>query len=131
MTKDFNLAKPEWFQLVDSDAPSAQVTKVNKKIPAIAAVIAGAIIAGGSFFAGASSESQAVAQTLDSNVVTSSAPTQITSTTAPVKSAIKTPVKSAIKVPSQGGVKAPTGRDGEGEDEDDDDHEGRGDRDRD
>jgi hypothetical protein len=119
MTKEFNSAKPEWFQLVDSDAPSAQVTKVNKKIPAIAAVVAGAIIAGGSFFASTSGESQAVAQTLESNVVTSSAPTQITSTPAPVK--------SAIKVPSQGGVKAPTGRDDEG----DDDHEGRGDSDRD
>ena len=48
--------KPEWFELLDGDAPSAQVTKVNKKLPVIAAVVTGAVIASGALFAGASAE---------------------------------------------------------------------------
>ena len=48
------MKKPEWFELADSDAPSAQVRKVNKKLPVAAVVITGAIIATGAFFASAS-----------------------------------------------------------------------------
>jgi hypothetical protein len=54
MTQNTNPEKPEWFELVDGDAPSAQVTKVNKKLPAIAVLVTGALIATGAFFASAS-----------------------------------------------------------------------------
>lgn len=54
MTQNTNPEKPEWFELVDGDAPSAQVAKVNKKLPAIAVLVTGALIATGAFFASAS-----------------------------------------------------------------------------
>ena len=47
-----NSKKPEWFELLDGDAPSAQVKKVNKKLPIFAAVVTGAVIASGALFAG-------------------------------------------------------------------------------
>ena len=58
--------KPEWFELTDGSAPSAQVAKVNKFLPVTAALIAGAVIATGAFLANASqsdSQGQEIAQT--------------------------------------------------------------------
>jgi hypothetical protein len=109
MTQNFKSSKPEWFKLVDSDAPSAQVRKVDKKFPAIAAVVAGAIIAAGGLFANASGENQ---------IVSNSA----IATAAPVA-----PNQGGIQAPSKGGMSAPTGDD---DDDDDDEREGHGDRDR-
>ena len=54
MTPNTTPEKPEWFQLTDGDAPSAQVKKVDKKLPAIAVLVTGAVIASGAFFANAS-----------------------------------------------------------------------------
>ncbi len=54
MAEDLTPQKPEWFELVDGDAPSAEVRKVNKKLPAIAVLVTGAVIATGAFFANAS-----------------------------------------------------------------------------
>jgi hypothetical protein len=54
MTPNTTPEKPEWFELTDGDAPSAQVKKVGKKLPAIAVLVTGAVIASGAFFANAS-----------------------------------------------------------------------------
>ena len=58
MTPNTTPEKPEWFQLTDSDAPSAQVKRVSKKLPAIAVIATGAIIASGAFFANASEKNE-------------------------------------------------------------------------
>jgi hypothetical protein len=47
--------------LIESDAPSAQVRKVDKKLPAATAFAALAIVASGTFFANGSSTSQSPA----------------------------------------------------------------------
>lgn len=137
-----NASKPEWFQLVDSDAPSAQVNRVDKKLPVIAAVIAGAIIASGTFFASASHESQAISQGV---LVTNSTPSDAASIATNVtesaasKSAQSENAGSIVLAPTsggQGGIQAPTGGDDDEdyEDHDDDDSHDRDhheDRDRD
>jgi hypothetical protein len=47
--------KPEWFELIDGNAPSAQVNKVNKVLPAMAVLVSGALLATGALFGNASS----------------------------------------------------------------------------
>ena len=124
--------KPEWFQLLDGDAPSAQVTKVNKKLPVIAALVTGAVIASGALFAGASAEnstgqsavasvnqvtnsdSSPVADTTDANAATTEPSTQGS-----------TPTTPSVKNPA-GGMQAPgvnRGDDDDYEEDDDDDDE--------
>lgn len=141
--------KPAWFSLVDGDAPSAQVTKVNKKLPVIALVVTGAIVASGTFFAHASDKTQA---STTSRVTTASTSTasdvvdpQSTSPSAQATSQSHSTVKvnsstasTTVQDPAQGGVKAPAAGRGDDGDDDrwgwvpgfgDDDHEGRGDHD--
>jgi hypothetical protein len=125
MAKDFNTSKPEWFQLVNSDAPSAQVRKIDKKLPAVAAVVAGTIIAMGSFFAQATEESQSNSQVLAS---TQSASTQAdsvevqASTTTSSPKIANTPIATSAPVAQQK-IQAPTGGGGEDDDDDEDDDE--------
>ena len=129
--------KPDWFELVDGDAPSAQVTKINKKLPAIAILAAGTVVALGSFFSSAT-ESDAHATTSSiQNQSTESQGANLTSE----NSVSSSPAPAAtINDPSQGGVQAPgLGGDDEGDDhdferrghdrdddDDDDEHERRG-----
>jgi len=61
MTPNTSPKKPAWFALIESDAPSAQVRKVDKKLPAATAFAALAIVASGTFFANGSSTSQSPA----------------------------------------------------------------------
>ena len=58
MTPNTSPKKPAWFALIESDAPSAQVRKVDKKLPAATAFAALAIVASGTFFANSSSTSE-------------------------------------------------------------------------
>ncbi len=130
MSNEINNSKPEWFQLVDSDAPSAQVRKVDKKLPVIAALVAGAIIATGSFIAGASSEKQDMAQVVAANKTTSSpqsTPVKISDVSNAATGVISTtvPKNTGVKAPEQVGVKAPTDRDDDDHDDDDDERGGR------
>jgi len=130
--------KPEWFELLDGDAPSAQVAKVNKKLPIIAALVTGGIIASGALFAGASAENstdQSAVASIDQSTGTTSA---TGSTTADVTGATPnpsvqstTPNSPSVTNPA-GGMQAPGANRG-GDDDDDDRHErGEGrDRDRD
>jgi hypothetical protein len=109
--------KPSWFELVDGDAPSAQVVKVNKKLPLIALFLTGTIAASGAFFAHAS----------DGNASTAVAATPTATATPDANSVIalstSAPQSPTVKDPSQGGIQAP----GVGHDDDDDreGHEGR------
>jgi hypothetical protein len=61
MTPNTSPKKPSWFALIESDAPSAQVRKVDKKLPAATAFAALAIVASGTFFANSSSTSESPA----------------------------------------------------------------------
>lgn len=124
--------KPDWFQLVDSDAPSAQVAKVNKKIPAIALIVTGVIAVSGTFFANASNENQvigsavsstaaaAVSDVVDTNTNATPQASATTSNSSKVVSVTSTVAPTgAVQNPSQGGVAAPSaGRDDDDEDED-------------
>jgi hypothetical protein len=139
MSNEINNSKPEWFQLVDSDAPSAQVRKIDKKLPAIAALVAGAIIATGSFIAGASHESQDITQVVAASEATSSSqstPIKIAEVSSAATAVVATtaPTTTSLQDSDQGGIKAPTVRnddDDEDDDEDDEDDEERGERDHD
>lgn len=136
--------KPEWFELADNDAASAQVTKVNKKIPAITLLLSGLVIATGAFFASAS-ESDAEAEGLtpqtevaavaatdngatnNSNVDSTSTPATNSKVvaTAPATRSVSTTqdapaAPAGVKNPEVGGVPLPSGRG----DHDDDRHEG-------
>lgn len=140
MTENLEPKKPTWFELTDGDAPSAQVTKVNKKLPAIAVLVTGAVIASGAFFAHASDSesvgsaipSTSINQVDNNTAATTGATTEISNTQpAGVKNsgpAIAT-VDNKVQEPTQSGMKAPggNGHDDDDDDEDDDEreHEGR------
>lgn len=51
MTSNTSPEKPDWFSLIDNAAPSAQVRKVDKRVPVTTAIAAIAIMAFGAFFA--------------------------------------------------------------------------------
>jgi hypothetical protein len=55
--------KPDWFEMTEGDSSSSGIRKVNKKLPLIALLAAGTIIAAGSIFASTNSEPIAVAET--------------------------------------------------------------------
>jgi hypothetical protein len=122
--------KPEWFELIDGNAPSAQVSKVNKVLPAMAVLVSGALLATGALFGNASSDPA------------QSAPVSQT-TSAPVASADLSPLASATPAGENQGTPVlspstekssitpvapimlpPTGGDDdEDDDHDDDDHD--------
>jgi len=138
--------KPAWFQLVDSDAPSAQVSKIDKKLPVMALIVTGVIAVSGTFLATASeqgeglnSASPSVSTNTVSDVVDTNASSGSTSSAAPVNSNSTLNVSSpaektnGIQNPAQGGITAPRGDDdgddhwgwlpGHDDDEDDDDED--------
>jgi hypothetical protein len=158
MTQDKNASgaqsgKPEWFQLIDSDAPSAQVTKVNKKLPVIALIVTGVIAASGTFFANATDTNQssinpapsasanAVSDVVDANAATPQANTTDSKSTKIVNVTTSTAPAGKVQNPNQTGVPAPSagrdddededhwgwlpGRDHDDDDDDDDEHEDR------
>ena len=55
--------KPDWFEITEGDNSSSGIRKINKKLPLVALIAAGAIIAAGSIFANANNEPSAVAET--------------------------------------------------------------------
>ena len=120
--------KPEWFELVDGDAPSAQVTKINKKLPAIAVLAAGSVMALGTFFSSASeSGAQTVSSTEQSLSVAAESPVATTPAPVATNSTSDNSVSPVIATnnPNQGGVQAPGLANG-GDDDDDDDDDRRG-----
>ena len=120
--------KPEWFELLDGDAPSAQVSKVNKKLPVIAALVAGAVIASGALFAGASAENpsgQSAVASIDQTTNATSSPTananDANAATTEPSIQSSTPTTPSVTNPA-GGMQAPGKNHGGDED---DDHDGR------
>ena len=104
--------KPEWFELLDGDAPSAQVTKVDKKLPVIAALVTGAVIASGALFAGASAENstgQSAVASIEVAAATTDPSIQGSTSTTP-----------SVKNPA-GGMQAPGANGGDDDDDDYDD----------
>ena len=119
MVRDSDPQKPEWFQLADGDAPSAQVVKVNKKLPAIAVLVTGAVIATGAFFANASENEGGDQPQIETTFNTNSGaanrsdqtPASGVNPAADVASpnAVPAPGASHPGVQAPGGVKAPGG----------------------
>lgn len=116
--------KPAWFQLVDSDAPSAQVSKVDKKLPVIALIVTGVIAVSGTFFASASDSNPSVSANVISDVVDTNNTSESSSSATPVNSNstvnVSSPVAPAngLQNPAQGGVTAPRGDQEDGDDDD-------------
>ena len=122
MTQESQPQKPGWFELVDGDAPSAQVTKVNKVLPIAAVLVTGAVIATGAFFANASENTQsgvlsspASVTTVDNSTTTPTAG-PATSSTLSAPAGVTAP---GIQDPTQGGISKP-GHDADDEFGDDD-----------
>ena len=129
-----NSKKPEWFELLDGDAPSAQVAKVNKKLPVIAALVTGAVIVSGALFAGASAENssgQSAVASIDQTTNATSSPTanatDANAATSDPSIQSSTPTTPSVTNPA-GGMQAPGknyGDDDDDDDDDEDDHDGR------
>jgi hypothetical protein len=133
--------KPDWFELTNGDAPSANVTKVNKVLPALAVLVSGALIATGAFFANASSDqvqttpvgqtSASPAATVDvTPAPTPAATVDVTPAANPQGGNQATPqasptIKSASATPTPPIMVPPTGGGGDDEEDEGDDHEGR------
>ena len=113
--------KPDWFELTDGDAPSANVTKVNKVLPALAVLVSGALIATGAFFANASSDqvqTTPVGQISASPAANPQGGNQATPQASPT-------IKSSSATPTPPIMVPPTGGGGDDEEDEGDDHEGR------
>ena len=129
MTPNTTPEKPEWFELTDGDAPSAQVTKVNKKLPVIAVLITGAVIATGAFFANASEEKGGDDQRIESvDFANPGAPAPADSGTQQFQTPPKGPAPHSDKVGVP--VPPPVGQNGDHEEGDDDEHGDRPDGER-
>jgi hypothetical protein len=89
MTPNTSPTKPAWFSLIEDSAPSAQVRKVDKKLPAATAIVALAMVAFGGFSASGSMNFDS------SNKVISTEVAQTTSATATTSPAIRIPAQSA------------------------------------
>ena len=122
--------KPAWFRLVDNDAPSAQVSKVDKKLPLIALVVTGVIAVSGTFFASASDSNAPLNTNAISDVVGNNSTSVVTQSEAPASSNstinVSSPVAPAngLQNPAQGGVNAPRGDHADDDDDHDDDRWG-------
>ena len=91
--------KPEWFEITEKGDAYAGIQKVNKKLPIITLVVAGAVILGGSIFANANNEPSAVAETPTASqtvTATTPSPTTAASTSASV------PVPTVTNAPQRG-----------------------------
>jgi hypothetical protein len=143
MTPNTSQKKPAWFALIENSAASAQVRKVDKKLPAATAIVALAIVAFGTFFANGSmnldsSQTSNLASTSMSTVtsgeVNQSEVAQTTTAADATAAVTETPVQNAQAVKSVKSVKvvAPQSMNGiadptlnGGGDDDDDDEDNR------
>jgi hypothetical protein len=134
MTPNTSPKKPAWFALIENNSPSAQVRKVDKKLPAATAIVALAIMAFGTFFASGSmnfdsSPTSNMAST-SMSTVTSGEVAQTTTAADATAAVTQTPVQNAqavksVKVvapQSMNGIADPT-LNGGGDDDDDDEED--------
>jgi hypothetical protein len=131
MTPNTSPKKPAWFVLIESDAPSAQVRKVDKKLPAATAFAALAIVASGTFFANGSSTSQSpAAGTLASSAGVTSVDDSINGSSKAISAKQAAPqAVNAIADPSLNGGGDDDGDDDDYDDDDYDDDDNREDDD--
>ena len=120
MTPNTSPKKPAWFALIESDAPSAQVRKVDKKLPAATAFAALAIVASGTFFANGSSTSESpISSTLANSSGVTSVDDSMNGSSKAISAKQAAPQSvNAIADPTLNG-----GRDDEYDDREDDDEE--------
>jgi hypothetical protein len=137
MTPNTSSEKPDWFALIENDAPSARVRKVDKKLPAATALAALAIVASGAFFANASITASPISANSSANsTASSSAASQPTAQLSSISqqtfsqvstTAQNTSVNSVTKIASPQSpmtIADPTlNRGGDDDDEDEDDDE--------
>ena len=126
MTSNTSPEKPGWFALIEKDAPSAQVRKVDKKLPVVTGFLAITIVALGTFFSNGS-------MTLDSSAASNSAVASMsTGTSANTVTATQvtgTQVTGKVKIAKVAGAQSintiadPTLNGGGNDDDDDDDDE--------
>lgn len=121
MTSNTSPKKPDWFALVEKDAPSAQVRKVDKRLPAITGFLAIAIVALGTFFANGSMSAE---PSITSNSVASTISAS-TSVNAVTSAQVSGKVKATKVAESQSNNKIadPTLNGGGNDDDDDDDRD--------
>jgi hypothetical protein len=105
--------KPDWFEITEGGDAYAGIQKVNKKLPIVTLIVAGAVILGGSIFANANNEPSANADTpTASQSIAAAQPSASASTpTGNPSTTNSLPVPTVTNVPQRGD------RDG--------DHEGR------
>ena len=103
--------KPEWFEITEKGDAYAGIQKVNKKLPIITLVVAGAVILGGSIFANANNEPSAVADTpTASQSVAAGITTPTASTPAATSSQSAALPAPTVTNASQRGGRDPDGR---------------------
>lgn len=135
MTPNTSPKKPDWFALIENSAPSAQVRKVDKKLPAATAIVALAIVAFGTFFANGSinfdssptsnmasaSMSTVASGEVAQTAIAAAATSATTQTPTQSAKAVGTVKKITVAAPqSMNGITDPT-LNGGGKDDDDDD----------
>jgi hypothetical protein len=123
MTPNTSPKKPAWFALIECDAPSAQVRKVDKKLPAATAFAALAIVASGTFFANSSSTSESPAtSTLASSTGVTPVDDSMNGSSKAISAKQAAPQSvNAIAAPTLNGGGDDEDDDREGDDEEDDD----------
>ena len=97
--------KPEWFELTEKGDAYAGIQKVNKKLPIITLVVAGAVILGGSIFANANNEPSAVAETPTASQSMAAAATSSTIAATPSTNSSQSaslPVPTVTNAPQRG-----------------------------
>jgi hypothetical protein len=89
MTSNTPPQKPDWFALIEKDAPSARVRKIDKKLPAMTGFLAITIVALGTLFTDAS-------LSIDSSAASNSAANSISAGTS-VNTVTSTQVAGKVK----------------------------------
>ena len=104
--------KPEWFEMTENGDSYSGIKRVDKKLPIITLVVAGAVVLGGSIFANANNEPPAVAETqaVAQSVATSQAP--VSQAASPASSIPAQPSHVKASTPKASSGKSSTGLNG-------------------
>ena len=104
--------KPEWFEMTENGDSYSGIKRVDKKLPIITLVVAGAVVLGGSIFANANNEPSAVAETpaVAQSVAASQAP--VSQAASPASSTPAQPSHVKASTPKASSGKSSTGLNG-------------------
>jgi hypothetical protein len=127
MTSNTPPQKPDWFALIEKDAPSARVRKIDKKLPAITAFLAITIVALGTFFTNGSlsTNSSAASNSAGNSISAGTSVNTVTSTqvAGKVKTVKVDEPQSINKIMDPALNGGGSDEDGEYEDEDEEDED--------